>query len=153
MSLGLSAAPAGASSGAMTLADRLLAPLAPFAPTLLRLTMGTLFLAHGFLWKIVQTGPQHVVPWFVSQGYPAWFAWVVIALEISGGIALILGWRVRIVALMLAGLMAGIVAQQFPNGWIYTYQHGGWEYPAFWTLALIALAMLGGGRLALDNRA
>ncbi|MBY0335973.1 MAG: DoxX family protein [Acetobacteraceae bacterium] len=136
-----------------TLPDRLLAPLAPFAPTLLRLVMGVLFLAHGIVWKLVQVGGTNVVAWFVSQGYPAWFGWTVIAVEIAGGVALLLGWRVRLVALGLAGLMAGIVLHQFPNGWIYTSANGGWEYPAFWTAALLALAMLGPGRLALDNRA
>jgi putative oxidoreductase len=121
---------------------------APYAALLLRVTMGLLFLAHAFVWKIWTAGMVHVVPWFVSQGYPAWFAWFVTALEAAGGIALILGWRTRWVALALALLMAGIVRQQFGNGWIYTSTHGGWEYPAFWTVALIVQAMLGPGALA-----
>jgi putative oxidoreductase len=45
--------------------------------------------------------------------------------------------------------MAGIVWQQFPNGWIYTSTHGGWEYPACWMTALIAQAGLGAGAFAL----
>lgn len=125
---------------------------APYAATLLRVTMGVLFLAHAIWWKVVTAGMVHVVPWFVSQGYPAWFAYAVTALEAAGGLALILGVRVREVSLVLAGLMAGIVVQQFPNGWIYTSTHGGWEYPAFWTVALIAQAGLGAGALAWDTR-
>jgi putative oxidoreductase len=126
--------------------------MAGFAPTLLRLAMGVMFLAHGVLWKLIQTGPQHVIPWFVGHGYPAAFGWFVIAMESAGGVLLLLGWRTRIVALALAALMAGITWHQFPNGWIYTYPMGGWEYPAFWTLCLVVLAMLGPGRLALDGR-
>jgi putative oxidoreductase len=125
---------------------------APYAALLLRVTMGLLFLAHAFIWKIWTAGMVHVVPWFVSQGYPAWFAWFVTGLEAAGGIALILGWRTRWVALALALLMAGIVRQQFGNGWIYTSTHGGWEYPAFWTIALVAQAMLGPGALAWKPR-
>lgn len=125
---------------------------APYAALLLRVTMGVLFLAHALVWKVWTTGMAHVVPWFVSQGYPAWFAWFVTALEVAGGLALILGWRTRWVALVLALLMAGIVRQQFGNGWIYTATHGGWEYPAFWTVALIVQAMLGPGALAWKPR-
>jgi len=104
------------------------------------------------LWKLVQAGPQHVIPWFVSHGYPAWFGWAVIAAETGGGLLLLLGLGTRPVCLGLAALMAGITWHQSPNGWIYTSQFGGWEYPAFWAVALIVQAGLGPGRLALDNR-
>lgn len=124
---------------------------APYAALLLRVTMGVLFLAHAVVWKIWTAGMVHVVPWFVSQGYPGWFAWFVTGLEAAGGIALILGWRTRWVALGLALLMAGIVRQQFGNGWIYTSTHGGWEYPAFWTMALIVQSLLGPGALAVGR--
>jgi putative oxidoreductase len=123
-----------------------------FAPTLLRLAMGVMFLAHGTLWKLIQAGPQHTIPWFVGHGYPAAFGWFVIAMESLGGLALLLGWRVRLVAPALAVLMAGITSHQFPNGWLYTYPLGGWEYPAFWTVCLVVLTLLGPGRFALDNR-
>lgn len=125
---------------------------APHAAALLRVVMGVLFLAHAVWWKLLTAGMEHVVPWFVSQGYPAFLAWVVTLLELAGGIALILGWRVREVSLVLAALMAGIVWQQFPNGWIYTSTHGGWEYPAFWLAALIVQAGLGPGAFALRRR-
>jgi putative oxidoreductase len=125
---------------------------APHAAALLRVTMGILFLAHAVWWKLLTTGMGHVVPWFVSQGSPAWFAWFVTLLELAGGILLLLGWRTREVALVLAALMAGIVWQQFPNGWLYTSTHGGWEYPAFWTIALLAQAGLGAGAFALNGR-
>ena len=121
---------------------------APYAAALLRVVMGALFLAHAVWWKLLTAGMGHVVPWFVAQGYPAWFAWFVTLLELAGGLALILGWRVREVALLMAALMAGIVWQQFPNGWIYTAPHGGWEYPAFWMAALITQAGLGAGAFA-----
>lgn len=118
---------------------------APYAATLLRVVMGVLFLAHSLWWKVLGFGMAGVQAWFESQGYPGWFAWAVTALEAAGGIALILGWQIRVVALVLAGLMAGIVWQQFPNGWMYTSRNGGWEYPAFWMTALLVQAGLGPG--------
>ena len=34
------------------------------------------------------------------------------------------------------------------NGWLFTSPKGGWEFPAFWTVALIVQALLGDGALA-----
>jgi len=34
------------------------------------------------------------------------------------------------------------------NGWLFTSPNGGWEYPAFWTVALIVQAFLGDGAFA-----
>jgi len=121
---------------------------APYGAAVLRVSMGLLFLGHAVYWKAITAGMGHVVPWFVSQGYPAWFAWVVTFAEGLGGLALLLGWRTRWVALALAALMAGITWEKSPNGWLYTNAGGGWEYPAFWTAALLAQAMLGSGAFA-----
>jgi len=128
-------------------------PTAPYAATLLRVTLGVLFLAHSLLWKVATAGmTTHIVPWFVEHGYPAWFAWFVTAMEAVGGVLLILGWRTRIVAPAMAALMAGIVWHQFPNGWLYTNPLGGWEYPAFWMTALLVQTGLGPGAFALGGR-
>jgi hypothetical protein len=35
------------------------------------------------------------------------------------------------------------------NGWLFTSPNGGWEYPAFWTVALVIQALLGDGAYAL----
>ncbi|MBK1658937.1 DoxX family protein [Paracraurococcus ruber] len=122
---------------------------APYAAALLRIAMGVLFLAHAILWKTITAGmTTHVIPWFIGHGYPAWFGWFVTLMEAAGGLLLILGWQTRWVALAMAGLMAGIVWHQFPNGWLYTRPLGGWEYPAFWMVALLAQAGLGPGAFA-----
>jgi len=31
------------------------------------------------------------------------------------------------------------------NGWLFTNKDGGWQYPAFWIIGLIALALQGDG--------
>jgi len=35
------------------------------------------------------------------------------------------------------------------NGWVFTSANGGWEYPAFLTVAAIVQALLGDGAYAL----
>ena len=35
------------------------------------------------------------------------------------------------------------------NGWMFSNKGGGWEYPAFWTVALIVQSLLGDGPFAL----
>jgi putative oxidoreductase len=37
------------------------------------------------------------------------------------------------------------------NGWLFTSPNGGWEYPAFWTVALVVQALLGDGAFALRS--
>ena len=119
------------------------------AALLLRVSMGVMFLAHGLLLKVMTFGPAGTAGFFQSIGYPAALAYVVIALEIAGGVALILGAYVRVVSLVLIPVMIGATVQHLPNGWLFGAQGGGWEFPAFWTVALVVQALLGPGRWAL----
>jgi putative oxidoreductase len=122
---------------------------APYAALILRVSLGIMFLAHVALKIFVFTVPGFV-GYFGSLGLPAILAYAVIALELLGGIALILGIYAPWVALPLAAEMAGtIVLVHGANGWLFTNKGGGWEYPAFWTVALVALYLLGDGAMAL----
>ena len=122
---------------------------APYGIALLRVSLGVLFLAHVGLKIFVFTIPGFVA-YFASLGLPALFAYGVIALEFAGGLALILGIYAPWVALPLALEMFGtIVMVHGANGWLFTNKGGGWEYPAFWAVSLIALSLLGDGALAL----
>ncbi|MDE2128752.1 MAG: DoxX family protein [Betaproteobacteria bacterium] len=121
----------------------------PYGVTLLRVSLGVLFLAHVGLKIFVFTIPGFVA-YFASLGLPALFAYGVIALEFAGGLALILGIYAPWVALPLALEMLGtIVMVHGANGWLFTNKGGGWEYPAFWAVSLVALSLLGDGALAL----
>ncbi|TDH59168.1 DoxX family protein [Dankookia rubra] len=122
---------------------------APWAALLLRVGMGTMFLAHGALLKLGTFGVAGTMGYFGSIGYPPALGVVVIAAEILGGLALILGIGVRAVSLALVPLMLGALLQHAGNGWMFAGKGGGWEFPAFWTLALLAQAGLGAGALAL----
>jgi len=122
---------------------------APYAALLLRVSLGAMFLAHVGLKFFVFTIPGFV-GYFGSLGLPAILAYAVVALELFGGIALILGIYASWVALPLALEMVGtIVFVHGANGWLFTNPGGGWEYPAFWTVGLIALYLLGDGALAI----
>jgi len=122
---------------------------APYAALLLRVSLGIMFLAHAAMKFLVFTIPGFV-GFFGSLGLPAVLAYAVIALEIIGGVALILGIYAPWVALPLAVEMLGtIYFVHGANGWMFANKGGGWEYPAFWTVGLIVLYLLGDGAMAL----
>ena len=122
---------------------------AAYAATLLRVSMGVMFLAHGFLLKFLEYGVAGTVGYFVSIGYPAVLAYLVMAAEIIGGLMLVLGIQVRLVAAAFVPLMIGATLEHIPNGWMFGYPKGGFEFPLFWTFALVAQVLLGEGALAL----
>lgn len=121
---------------------------APYAALLLRVTLGTAFLAHAALKIFVFTVPG-TFAFFESIGYPGFFAYLVILGELGGGLALIAGAYTRVVALALVPILLGAVVQHVPAGWLFTNQGGGWEFPAMWTVLLFVQALLGDGAYAL----
>ena len=122
----------------------------PYAALLLRVAMGVLFLAHGGLLKLGTFGVAGTMGYFGSIGYPPVFGAVVIAAEVLGGLALIAGAWVRWVSLGFLPIMIGATVQHAGNGWVFSAQGGGWEFPAFWTVLLVVQAGLGAGALAVD---
>lgn len=120
---------------------------APYAALLLRVGLGALLLAHGLLKVVVFTVPG-TVAFFQQIGYPGALAYAVIAAELVGGVLLILGVRVREVSLAMLPVLIGATAHHLPNGWLFASPNGGWEFPAFWTVALLAQALLGPGAYA-----
>lgn len=122
---------------------------APYAALLLRVTLGVLFLTHAALKFFVFT-PAGTAKFFGSVGLPPALAYIIITAEVVGGIALILGLWTRVVAIAVAPILLGaILAVHGAAGFFFTNAHGGWEYPAFWTIALIVQALLGDGIYAL----
>jgi len=122
---------------------------APYAALLLRLTLGLLFLAHASL-KIFVFTPAGTAKFFGSVGLPGGLAYVVIAAEVLAGIALILGIWTRVVAIAATPILLGaIVTVHGAAGFFFNNANGGWEYPAFWAIALIVQALLGDGAYAL----
>ncbi|MEQ8585679.1 MAG: DoxX family protein [Thalassobaculaceae bacterium] len=121
---------------------------APYAALILRVTLGIAFLAHAGLKIFVFTIPG-TVSFFESIGYPGFFAYLVILAELGGGLALIAGAYTRLIALLLVPVMIGALIQHAGNGWLFSSQGGGWEFPAMWTALLFVQAGLGNGAFAL----
>ena len=121
---------------------------APYAALILRVSLGVMFIAHALLKILVFTLPG-AAQFFGSVGLPEWLAYPVTAMELAGGAMLIAGVWTRWVALALVPVLIGATSVHWSNGWLFTAQNGGWEYPVFLTLAAIAQALLGDGAYAL----
>lgn len=120
-----------------------------WAALLLRCSVGVLFLAHGLYLKLFVFGMAGTVGFFQSLGYPAALAYIVVVVETLGGLALILGVFTRWVSIGLVPVLAGAVGVHAGNGWLFSASNGGWEYPVFWLMVMLALALLGDGRYSL----
>ena len=122
------------------------------AALLLRLTLGAMFVAHGPLKYFVFT-PAGTVKFFESLGLPGPLAYLTIAAEVLGGIALLAGYHTRVVASALVPVLLGAAWAHAGNGWPFSSPNGGWEYPVFMGFSAIAAALLGDGRYALRSTA
>lgn len=121
---------------------------ADYAALALRLTSGVAFLAHGWMKVSVFTIPG-TVGFFESLGLPGFFAYLTILAELGGGLALILGVGVRAVSVPLIAVLLGAVWTHGGNGWAFSSEGGGWEYPLFWAVVQGAILILGAGAYAL----
>jgi steroid delta-isomerase-like uncharacterized protein len=130
--------------GLLPLEDR----TAPYAVLLLRLTLGTVFIAHALVKVLVLTLPG-TATFFAQHGFPGWTAYPVFVAELLGGLGLIAGVYTRVVALALIPVLLGAFMVHWPNGWYFAAPQGGWEYIAVLMAALIVQAGLGDGPAAL----
>lgn len=122
---------------------------APFAALILRLSLGCMFLAHTLL-KILVFSPAGTVAYFESLELPGFFAYLIMGAELVAGTALILGIFARWIALaMIPELIGTIVLVHGANGWLFSNEGGGWEYPLFLIMASLALGLLGDGAYAM----
>ena len=125
-------------------------PNPALAATILRVSLGVMFLAHGLLKVFVFTIPG-TVGFFEKIGYPGALAYYVIAFEIVAGLMLILGLYSRYVALAAIPVLIGASLVHAGNGWLFSNANGGWEFPVFWTVTLVVQALLGDGAYALNS--
>ncbi|WP_115554677.1 DoxX family protein [Xanthomonas arboricola] len=122
---------------------------AAYGAALLRISLGALFLVHG-LTKLLVFTPAGTVGYFQSLGLPAALAYLSMALELGLGLALLLGFYARALALLGVPLLLGtIVSVHGANGFGFSNPGGGWEYPALWAVLLVVQSLLGDGALAL----
>lgn len=123
---------------------------ADYGVALLRVALGLMFLAHGALKVFVFTLPG-TAGFFASVGFPSFLAYIVVPAEILAGLALIVGFRTRLVAALTLPILIGAASVHFGNGWLFSAPKGGWEYPVYLIVAALAQSLLGGGAFAFDG--
>ena len=115
---------------------------------LARITLGSILLAHGALKVFVFTIPG-TVGFFESLGIPAIFAYLTILGEVAGGTALILGIYPRLVALLSLPILVGAAWTHLGNGWLFSNEGGGWEFPVLLIVLAVVVAIQGAGSFAI----
>jgi putative oxidoreductase len=126
------------------------APPAAWAPLLLRLALGTMWIAHALLKPLVFTFAG-TAQFFESVGIPGVLVIPLFTIEIVSGAALLCGVYARQVALLTVPILLTVVWVHAPNGWVHTAKGGGWEYPLFLAVMSVVLWLAGDGALALKR--
>ena len=122
----------------------------PYAAFLLRVSLGIMFIAHALLKYYVFTLPG-TVKFFESIGLPGPLAYLTFFAELIGGVLILAGIGTRWVSLALVPVLLGAVWAHSGNGWLFNAPNGGWEYPAFLTVAAVVVALLGDGAYSLRS--
>jgi uncharacterized membrane protein YphA (DoxX/SURF4 family) len=127
----------------------------PYLALILRLVVGVTFVMHGYP-KL--KNPQATLKWTGNLGVPAAATIAAIVLEFFGGIALILGFLVQIVAFFIILEMIGTIAlkkTKMKSPYLIGAntsgkQYGPYETDALFILLAVVIMVLGAGPLALS---
>ena len=123
-----------------------------YAPLLLRLALGAMWISHALLKLIVYTLPG-TAAFFESEGIPGLLAYPVFTAELIGGVLILAGVYARQVALVLVPILLGALVTHIPNGWVFTATGGGFEYPLFLVAMSFVLWQSDDGAFALRSSA
>jgi putative oxidoreductase len=116
-----------------------------------RISLGLVLIAHSLYLKLVVFTLPGTADFFVSLGLPYASAYAVFAVEATAGLALVLGYRVQLAAAAVIPVLLGATWAHWSNGWLFTNQGGGWEYPLFLAAVAAAQVFLGAGSYALTG--
>lgn len=137
------------------LINKILTSKAGTAALVLRAPIGIILAAHGgqklFAW-FGGYGLEGTAQWMSSIGITPGYLMAILAggAEFFGGLALLLGLFTRPAAVVAAfTMLVAIVSVHLSNGLFMA--NNGYEYALTLLVALLALAVQGGGRLSLDN--
>lgn len=116
----------------------------------LRLSLGLILLAHGALKLFIFT-PSGTAAYFTSLGLPAFLAYVTILIEVVGGLAIVLGIYTRIAAIISTPILIGASWAHVGNGWVFSNQGGGWEFPVLLVVIAAIVSVQGAGSFAVKR--
>jgi putative oxidoreductase len=122
----------------------------PVAETLLRIVVGLMFLMHVSM-KFKMGASAVATNIFAKNGFEPALLWayVVMFLELFGGVCLIAGLFTRFVAAVLAiEMLIALLFVHLPKG--YFASAGGYEYVLLIGAACFVLAIRGGGPYSVD---
>lgn len=123
-------------------------PFTPFLALLVRVVVGIAYILHGYP-KVTSKGRQQVAQWMKSIGIPPMAGYLAGVLEFFGGILLIIGFIVPIVALLFAIQMVSTTLLnkvKLKKAYI-----GGYELDILFLLLVIVLIVLGAGVASIDQ--
>ena len=115
---------------------------------ILRITLGTVLLAHSLYLKLVVFTLPGTAQFFTSIGLPGFFAYVVFAMEVIAGVALLLGIKTRVFSVLVIPVLLGATWAHWSSGWLFTNSGGGWEYPLVLVMMAVVQTGLGAGKYA-----
>jgi len=130
--------------------ENILSKFDPIAAPVGRLLLALIFIAAGF--NKMTSDPAGTIAYMNSMGIPGYLFWPTALFEVLGGLAVLVGFKTRIVAFLLAGfclVTAGLAHADFSD-------------QIQMTLFLKNLSMAGGflilmrfgaGEMSIDNRA
>ncbi len=117
---------------------------------LVRFAVGLNLVLHG--WPKFMRGPSSMAETFEKMGFApgASWAWAAAAVELIGGLGIMLGLGTRFCAAAVTVEMAFIFFTYVPNG--FSWLARGYEYVLLWGLVSLAIALRGGGAYSLDRK-
>lgn len=129
-----------------------------FSWLLVRLTVGGFLLIHGIQKLMFSTIAGFAANSLARRGIEPSvpLAYGVFFLETVGAACIMLGLFTRLFAALIFVEFLVIVFVAHWGGGLagfgWSRQGGGWEYPAFWALIILAIGLRGGGPYSLDRK-
>jgi putative oxidoreductase len=141
---------------------RIIPALAPFYDNardfswlLVRLTAGGFLLIHGIQKLTLNTIAGFAANSLARRGIEPSvpLAYAVFFLETVGALCIMFGLYTRIFAAMIfVQFLVIVFVAHWGPGFPWNRPGGGWEYPAFWGLIILAIGLRGGGPYSLDRK-
>jgi putative oxidoreductase len=111
------------------------------AASLLRVALGVMYLTHSVVLKLFTFGLAGTAGYFESIGLPGALAYAVFAAEAIGGVLLLANVATGWVSLGLLPVLGGALWVHSGNGWVFSANGGGWEYPLFLIVVSVVVAL------------